>query len=167
MKMVKKITVKTVVGGPPAIREKLREMKDGESAIVMRVFGVASSVKRGVSTLPDGTQSEYAKLGGRFRAEPLVGAHVGERFAAGTCILPDVAQDEIVGQIESGDVQAVEFALDITVNVDDSAATGYVYGATPLVKPAEDESLSRLEAAVAGQLEAPAASAKGSKAASK
>jgi hypothetical protein len=74
--------------------------------------------------LPDGSPSEYAKLGGRFRAEALVGEKAGERFAAGQAILPDVAQEEIVGQLESGDAMGVEFAFDITVNADDSAATG-------------------------------------------
>lgn len=134
-KLTKKLSVKSVVGN---IKLMVRDgaIKDGDQ--IMRVYGTASALATGTSDFGD-----WVGFKGNFKAINLI---TSEAFASGKLFLPDVAGDLLEGAV-SGSDGAVEFGFDIAIEYDDQSATGYIYTATPILEPAEDEALSRIEAA--------------------
>jgi hypothetical protein len=134
MKLIKKISIKTVVGNVKAI---VKEMDEGESRIIMRVIGKATGSKVGESTY-----GAWEALKGDFKATNM---ETGEQFRSGVAFLPDVALDLVIGALNGGDVSSVDFGFDIGVTEDSDSNTGYVYNATPLLEVKESDPIAMLE----------------------
>ncbi len=130
IEMVKKLSVKKVIGAKPKFDDEDQKTKD-----VMQVVGVASGMKTGTSD-----NGDWTALTGNFAA---VNLETGEQFRSGVCFIPDVALDPIVGQLNQG-VTAVEFGWTISIKRDENAATGYVYTARPLIEADENDPLEQL-----------------------
>ena len=127
--MIKKLSTPKIMGG------RLR-FKEGESQRdLYQVVGVASGKKSGTSDY-----GEWASLTGNFAA---INLDTGEEFRSGVLFLPDVALDPILGQLSMG-AHAIEFGFTISIVEDDESATGYVYTATPLIEPDENDPLEAL-----------------------
>lgn len=131
--IVSKITTKTVCGKVDFDDLISRDNKRRE---LMDVFGIASKVQPGTSEY-----GEYLKFKGRFRA---VNLESGESYESGTLILPTVAQELLGGALAGDEVGDVSFAFRIAVKYDAEAVTKYVYEMTSLMKPAEEDPLTRL-----------------------
>lgn len=129
--IVRKISTKVVVGN---IGDMVKKGKITEKTAVMRVFGIASGLKKGESNY-----GEYTAFLGQFRAVNLAS---GEVFSAGKCFLPVCAQELIEANI--GPDSRVEFALDIEVVPDDTVQVGYFYSAAPILEPSENDPLELL-----------------------
>lgn len=136
MNLIKKISIKTVIGN---VQQGImrQEIKPGN---LMRIVGVASGVKTGVSDYGD-----WLALTGQFKATNLL---TNEQYTSGKAFLPDEASDLIAGAVRGEDSQAVEFAFDIGVKLDESSATGYVYTVTPLMEMGGDDPLARIESSL-------------------
>lgn len=141
----KKISVSKVIGGKPKIAKIVEFFKENTTAAVMplcRMYGTATGTKEGVSDF-----GEWRALTGQFRG---VNIADGETFDSGVCFLPDVAQDMVLGALNGG-AQAVDFAFDIGVVLDEESATGYVYRASPVIQE-ENNPIARLEEKMAKML---------------
>lgn len=142
MALIKKISVKTVVGN---VKKMVANEEIKEKTAVMRVFGVASKVVTGTSD-----NGDWVAFIGQFKAINTVS---GEEFASGKLFLPGVASDLLEGAVNSDEANAVEFGFDILVEPNDASATGYIYQAESLIAPSEDDTLARMEKAITGRLE--------------
>jgi len=126
--MIKKLSTPKIMGKRPRLGEGETE-KD-----LYQVVGIASGVKTG-----DSDYGPWSALTGTFAAQNL---ESGEQFRSGVAFLPDVALDPIIGQLNMG-VTAVEFGFTIGIKEDDTPV-GYVYIATPIVEPDENDPLEEL-----------------------
>lgn len=145
----KKISVAKVIGGKPKIASIVKFFEENKTAAVMplcRMYGTASGSKVGVSDF-----GEWTALTGQFRGLNL---STGETFDSGICFLPDVANDMVLGALNSG-ATAVDFAFDVGVVLDEDSATGYVYRASPVLQE-EANPISRLEEKMAALAALPA-----------
>lgn len=136
IKLVKKITVKNVLGRKPSAAL----LGDKESIDVMTVYGTASKCERGESDMGDGNTSEWTRFKGNFAA---IRVSDGVEFRSGTMFLPDVAADllaPIVEGLPEGS-DAVNFGFLVTMKKDADTTIGYQYTAEPLTKPAEHDPL--------------------------
>lgn len=144
MKLVKKLSAKTICGNVKADVKKLGEgWKQKE---LFRVVGIANGLKTG-----DGEHGPWSAGVGTFKA---VNSETGEEFRSAVLFLPDVAQDLVIAAVQAAEGD-VNIGFVIGIQEDANSVTGYVYTATPLFKPAEDDPIARLESQIAGQLEAP------------
>lgn len=139
---LRKITVKTVCGGKDAdVKAAMLEkvMKDKTKVhSIMRVWGVATRLKPGASDL-----GPYVKFNGQFRA---LNIETGEVFRSAAMLLPKFLEEELAGAMGAGEsAKASEFALEIGVKYDKTAATSYVYTADSLVQMAESDQMKQLE----------------------
>lgn len=145
MKLVKKITVKTVLERKPTAAL----LGESDHYDVMTVYGTATEVTPGRHEFGDGNFSDYFKYRGQFAA---IRVHDGQEFRSGIMILPDVAADvlqpAVAGKEEGAD--SVGFAFLIQIKKDESSATGYVFGASPLTEPEEHDPLNAIRARLAG-----------------
>lgn len=136
--IVAKISAKTF--GKITI-ETIASMKDKEKRALLRVVGVATSYKTGVTDI-----GAFVKFTGRFVATC---ALTGEIVHSGTAILPKIAQDLLHGQLDGvGDGVGLEFAFDIGFQRDDTSAVKYVYTVKPLIDMAQDDPIIMLMARV-------------------
>lgn len=144
MKLLKKITAKTVLGKTPTAAL----LGDKDHIDIMTVYGEARDRKDGVHTFGDSDKtSEYVKFRGDMRA---VRISDGVEFRAGECILPGVAEGVLDAVLSTDGTEAVRFAFLIGLQKDDTAARGYVLTAEPLVESKESDPLADL----VGQLSA-------------
>lgn len=129
MKILKKLTVKTVLGRKVDgfdIADKIGMQKP-----VMTVWGRADKAEPGTNTLPNGDTSEYIKFRGEFKAhESLPGKDAGEEVFATTLIMPDVATGLLAGILNRPDSTSVNFSFLIGIQKSDSPV-GYEYYAAP------------------------------------
>lgn len=143
MKLLKKITVKGVFGDLKsavlASAVKDGKMNDGVVVPVMRVVG--KCIRYEIKSTDFG---DSICLKGNFQATNLA---TGEIFRGNTCYLPETAADMVAGAMED-DTASVEFGFDIEAVSDSGVPTGYTYTVTPLIKPQEDDALSRLAASL-------------------
>lgn len=134
MKIVKKLSMKILAGGRPKIPEA-----EGETNWIAKVAGIANGTKTGESNF-----GLWVALIGNFAAEQ-IGVEKPERFRTGVMFLPDVALNLVTPALEAaGKGAAIEFAFQIGVIKDDSAATGYVYVAESLIEPSASDPLEAL-----------------------
>lgn len=162
MQVVRKITVKEVNGAKPA--PFAESDANGTKRHIMCVVGRAAEAKDSVSILPNGDESPYLRLKGKFAAwKGEIGE--GEEYRAGAAILPNVAADFLAGELSGEEVQSVDFAFRIGVKKDDKAATSYVYYCEPIIQEAEDSdpliALAKKAQETQKALAAPAAKGKG------
>jgi hypothetical protein len=140
MKLLKKITAKTVLGKTPTAAL----LGDKDHIDIMTVFGEARERKDGVHTFGDsGKTSEYVKFKGDIR---VVRISDGVEFRAGECILPGVAEGVLDAVLSTEGTEAVRFAFLIGLQKDDSAARGYVLTAEPLIESKETDPLADMVA---------------------
>ena len=135
MKMIKKISTKTVFGSVSA--KTLPE--DGATKDLYQVMGIASSVQAGESNY-----GAWECLVGRFRA---VNLDTGEELESGKAFLPNLAHDLVSPQIVEG--AQVEFALVIGARRSDSSPVGYEYTAQPVLELSEADPMNQLAKRVA------------------
>ncbi len=141
MKLVKKLTVKSVLGRKPSAAL----LGDKSDVSLMTVYGKASTVEHGEHDFGDGNTSEYDKFKGDFEA---VRVSDGVVIRSAVMILPEVAGDllaTVVNGLEEGQ-GAVEFAFMINIRKDEGSTIGYQYEAEPLTKTEEKDPLSNIRA---------------------
>ena len=146
--IVKKITVKEVLGGKPDIAKLIDFNKaHGETATmpVMGIVGIASDFLPGRTVLPDGKEQSWLKLLGQFKATNL---ETGEVFVSGAAILPGAGNDLVYGALKSVAEQGgtVSFVFRIGLKRDKASATGYVYVVEQVYQPEAADPLAALEA---------------------
>lgn len=145
MQLVKKITCRDVMGN---MKEIIRESgkKNGEKVGLFTIIGQVIGFTTGESQY-----GPWVKLKGRFRATNVL---TGEVFTSSVAMLPDEATDPILAALTLDDVSSVDCGFDIAAKIDDTTAVGYQYVVTPLMKPAEDDPLERLNRQIqTGQIE--------------
>ena len=146
--IVKKITVKEVLGGKPDI-EKLIEFNKshGDTATmpVMGIVGIASDFLPGRTVLPDGKEQSWLKLLGQFKATNL---ETGEVFVSGAAILPGAGNDLVYGALKSVSEHGgtVSFVFRIGIRRDKEGITGYAYVVEQVYQPEAADPLAALEA---------------------
>lgn len=145
--MLKKLTLKNCGIAPDAeMVAKLQKMyeKDKKSARidVLDIFGIAKKAKPGSTAFGD-----YLRFAGQFKATNLL---TKEQFTAGAVILPRFLEEQLFAVMSVDAVNDVQFAFRISVEYDADTrnARHYQYKAQPLLKPAENDALSLLEAQV-------------------
>ena len=134
MKLLKKITVKTVHGKklePFGTDEKI-----GAERIVLTVYGRADKSEEGENQLPSGDISQYTKFRGDFVAYPGQMGE-GDQCRSRVMILPEVAGGLLASLLESEETQAVNFGFLIGIKKTETPI-GYEYFATPLIEEAAD-----------------------------
>ncbi len=122
MRLLKKISVKHVVGDKNAIRE-IANSDDGCEKVIMRVGGTATGYQTG-----DGDSGVWTKLKGNFKA---INTLTGEESRGTNLFTPDEFSCGIVSAIDGG-AEGVEFVLDVAVKPSGSVI-GYEYVAIPVV----------------------------------
>ena len=147
--LVKKLSAKSMCGD---IKKRVHsgDLKDGK---IYRVWGLAAKIETGTSD-----HGEWLCFVGRFEA---INIETGEHKASTKLFLPDVAQDLLVAPVEGlkdGET-GIEFGFDIAIRVDESAATGYVYEASPLDEPNTNDPMAKLANKYSAGLPAPKAKA--------
>ena len=138
MKLVKKITVKGIIGDIKKLTLSLvkdGEIADGQKIELMRVVGKCNRFE-----IKTNDYGESLCLKGQFQA---INKLTGEETRAGTCYMPDTASEAVAGMLQ-GEIESVEFAFDIAIVTDASSLVGYVYEVTPLIEPTEDDAMNRL-----------------------
>jgi hypothetical protein len=144
--VIKKISVKTVIGGPA----KIRSLHDGP---IMRVFGMMRGTQSG-----EGENGPWIALIGNFQA---INMETGEIFAAAKCFLPGAAGDIVVeawnnSQDGENPAENMKFAFDIKKFTDDGSAVGYQYSAVPLIEASEADPLAEMARALPAIVPVPA-----------
>jgi hypothetical protein len=119
---------------------KLEKKGQGARADILDVIGIATKYKPGSSD-----KGEYIRFIGQFKAKNL---ESGDEFISGAAIFPKMIEESLWGVMGGADVQNVQLAYRIGVKFEKDAATKYVYVATPLLKPSENDPLKLLEATV-------------------
>lgn len=154
MKILKKITVKTVLGRKVDRFDDKAKM--GASRVVMTVWGRADRAEHGANTLPNGDTSEYIKFRGEFKAhENEPGKDAGEECFSTVCIMPDVASGLLAGILNREGMTSVNFAFSIAIQKTDTTV-GYEYVAKPLFKMDEQaDPLDQIYQAAVKALPAP------------
>ena len=146
--IVKKITVKEVLGAKPDIEKLIDYCKiHGDAAVmpVMGVVGIASDFLPGRTVLPDGKEQSWLKLLGQFKATNL---ETGEVFVSGAAILPGAGNDLVYGALKSVAEQGgtVSFVFRIGLRRDKEGITGYAYVVEQVYQPEAADPLAALEA---------------------
>lgn len=129
--IVKKLTRKSVIGSPPKIEEPTS---------LYTIYGVANGTRHSMEDTRG--FGEWCALLGTFEAKR---TSDGEVFAAPQCFLPEPMNTMIAQQIDSGEVESVQFAFEICVNPSDSPV-GYEWAAKPIVAPTLSDPLQDLRA---------------------
>lgn len=133
MEVLKKITMKEI-GSADLLAECA---KTGKEIVLAHIAGVARGVKTGVSGF-----GEYHTLQGTFVAK-----HVnGKEFKAAQLILPALANDLVLSEMQNAGENGVDLAFTIIAKPDTSGrgGTGYKFGAVPLLPPRKNDELAHL-----------------------
>lgn len=157
MKIVGKLSVKTVVGSVPTKDATIPKVengnvvtdKDGAAVMItvqrgikqglMRVYGQCDSIKLGNTTF-----GETVEFKGTFEAVNIL---TGEVYRSSRLFLPPVLTEMVRNEVVAAGDNGVQFAFDIGA---DSANTphGYQYTITPLSAPSQTDPLSQMKAAL-------------------
>lgn len=134
MKLLKKLTVKTVHGKKLQAFDTDAEI--GAERVVLTVFGRADKAEQGENTLPSGDISQYVKFRGAFAA--YAGAMGdGDECRSGVMIIPDVAADLLASLLAPEEVTSVNFGFLIGIKKTETPI-GYEYYASPLMEDKSD-----------------------------
>lgn len=120
-KYIKKATLGDIGLKKSVLQELVMANKTGELNIAV-FAGRANRAAIEESSFGERTQ-EYVKFFGDFEAQNLVS---GEKYKAGSLILPEIAQGPLALSIAEADF--AEFSLIITVRYDETVATSYIFG---------------------------------------
>lgn len=130
-RLVKKLTIKTLVGGKmeilaAALTGREGKANKGDPVPLVRIIGQVTGYKTGTTDLGD-----FVELRGSFLGTNLV---TGEQMDnVSRAIMPDVVGDAVAAAIKGG-AEAAQFAVEIDVTYDEAAATSYVYSVRSLLK---------------------------------
>lgn len=124
MKLVNKVTIKSVCGTPKVTTEE-------GTVDLMTITGVANKIRAGESNY-----GAFVVFQGDFEA---VNCKTGEIFRGAECCLPPVAEGLLANAIQASELRGVEFAFMISVKAASRAGgAGYEYMATPLIVQEND-----------------------------
>lgn len=157
-KILKKLTIRDMVGGKPAILaaaqmgradgtdDKGKACKvgsEGKEVPILRVVGQVNGFKAGESD-----NGSYVELKGTFQGLNLITGEVVNNVAR--CILPNAISEPLAAALANGSTESADFAVEISVAYQESAAVMYVFSARSLMKSAPaapvQDILARLEA---------------------
>lgn len=143
MKLLKKITLKTVYGKTMDASWLFGDSsKEGDERTVLTVVGRADKMERGKSTLPSGDEKDYVRFRGEFAAwAGEMGA--GDQFRSSSCILPEVAGDLLAATMDADEVTSANFGFRILVTKL-AGGVGFQYSAEPLTQENEADPLAAL-----------------------
>lgn len=157
MKLLKKLTVKTVHGKKLQAFDTDAEL--GTERVVLTVFGRADKAEEGENTLPSGDISQYVKFRGAFAAYA-GNMGDGDEFRSGVMIIPDVAADLLASLLAPEEVTAVNFGFLVGIKKTDTPI-GYEYYASPLMEDKSDtDPMEAIKQQVVAALPKPKAEAK-------
>lgn len=137
MQILRKITLKNVAGKVDI--EKVLAAPNKRMDL-MKIYGVARKATPGQTDI-----GPFVKFGGSFRA---INSATGEMFESGMAILPGIAQDLLLGALDGGDVESVNFGFAISVKYSPESIAKYEYDVSSLLAPAADDPLERLGASL-------------------
>jgi hypothetical protein len=164
MKLLKKLTVKTVHG------KKLQafdaDADIGTERVVLTVFGRADKAEEGENTLPSGDISSYTKFRGAFAAYA-GDMGEGDEFRSGVMIIPDVAADLLASLLAPEEVTSVNFGFLVGIKKTETPI-GYEYYASPLMEDKSDtDPMEAIKQQVVAALPKPKGNGNGKKVAAK
>lgn len=139
-RLINKISSKTVMGDLKLMAAHML-VGDVKSRELYTVIGIARKA--------DGKETDYGtatKFVGNFSA---VNLQTGEEFRSGAAYLPGAAGDMLYGAM-GGD--PVEFGFKIGIELDNSAATGYIFTVESLIEPGENDPLVTLARSISAPL---------------
>lgn len=140
-KILKKLTIRDVIGNKAAILAyammgqtvskdatgKEVRSASGSAVPLLRVLGQVTGFKAGESDY-----GSYVELKGAFQGTNLQTGEITEGVSK--CILPDAVGEPLANAMHNG-AESVEFAVEIFVKYNETAATMYEYEAMSLLKP--------------------------------
>lgn len=147
-KIIRKLTIREAIGGKGEILKaaqsgrKAEDAKTGDPVQILQVIGRCTGYVPGESD-----NGPYVKLKGEFQGVNLLTGEVIENIA--TAILPNFVGDLVAGAVQSG-AESVDFAVVISVNYNEDAATMYEFTAESLLPPQQSKAI----AGILGQLQA-------------
>lgn len=136
--LLKKLTIRDIMGNKPQNLPQVRQMvtdgidkKNPAPVALCRIIGRTNKAKPGSTD-----KGEYVRFIGEFIG---VNLFTGERFTAGSAILPGAAEMAVYGAIgplnDKGQADnTVEFALEVAAKFDEKAVTQYVFSVSSLVE---------------------------------
>lgn len=146
MNIIKKISVATVHGALD--KKALFALPEGQSMRVMRVFGVATGVETGTSSMGD-----WECLTGEFKAINTD----DEEFYSGKAFLPGAGHSVVAGRLLGAGTEGVEFVFDFAAVADKPgakpSATGYTYQVKPVIEQPAESRIRRLEGQITALME--------------
>lgn len=138
VKVVKKLSQTTLGFDAKKVAAGLEKDKDSVKAFT--VIGVATKTKTGSTAM-----GEYTAFLGDFQAVPHIGDDSGNQFTSNKLFMPNDVTEAIDAKLAGLDGKgSVEFAYEVHVQRDDSAARGYVYVSTSLIKATQSDALKSL-----------------------
>lgn len=142
LRIEKKITVATVLGGKPDIKKIIAAHEaTGKALPLIECYGIATGTKAGSSDM-----GPFVKLIGLFQA---VNLETGEKTRAGVCILPAAANDLVAGALGfPTDARGVEFGFRLSAIYDVKSATNYVYVVEAMHQIQDNDPLAMLAARI-------------------
>lgn len=142
--IVSKLTIKTMKAQPARHGVEKDDM-------IATIYGRCTDKKPGTSD-----HGDYIRFVGEFEG---INANTGEAYRSGNLIVPKTLEALLDQAISVDENSAVDFAVEIWVEKNESSITGYSYLVKPLIKPAESDVLAGLRELAAPstqkQLEAP------------
>jgi hypothetical protein len=148
-KILKKLTIRTFIGKKSeilaiAMTGRTKSMDEdgkevfsstGKPVKMMRVLGQVSGFSTGESDF-----GSYVKLSGDFFATNMI---TGEETTASQALLPSEIGEPIANAIKAG-ASAIDFAVEVYVEFDESSATMYKFSARSLIKPETPKPITAL-----------------------
>lgn len=143
MKVVKKLSMKTIVGSKADILTAAMTGRENDKApvgkpvTIARMMGIATKIQTGETD-----NGPWVAIIGTHKA---INVFTGDEVRSSKAFLPAPADDMIAAQLAMEGVDSVEYAIDVNVHYDESAITSYVYGVEVLQEPTENDPLNALE----------------------
>jgi len=145
--IMKKMSMKALVGDVKGLlkvgvtvneKGEPNPMAEGETKWIGRIFGMAKGLKTGESNF-----GPWTAVLGDFQVEGYEGNGKGKTFRTGQLFLPEVVENMVVPEVANLEKGAsVLFAFDIGIIANEESAPGYVYTASFVKEPAENDPLS-------------------------
>lgn len=142
--VIKKISVASMIG---IVKVMIREGKIIDGQDILRVVGEATKYNTG-----ENDYGPWVEFRGTFRAVNLL---TGQKNGSGRLFLPEIAGDMLEGVLSDKACTNVAFGFDIGIVFDDKSGPGYIYKATPLIAPEENDPLTMMENKIANMLPSP------------
>ena len=140
MKIARKISTKTLGFTMATLKEILDNLKDGESAMLYSVAGIARDTQQGESQY-----GPWLAFKGEFVAK-LAGKD--ETIRSPKAFFPSpfdgMLENAISAAQEDGTKRPVEFGVQVFIKKDNSVQAGYTYVVQPVVKVKEADALNSL-----------------------